>query len=333
MWKDWLAFSRTEQYGIIFLAILIVILTAARIVLPVLMGEPEVVFIEDVNDYLSFEEDQSMLQKGASASETPKHHYHLKPFNPNRINVTDLYGMGLSPYVIVNWMKFREAGGMFYSPEDIGRIYGIDSSLVARIKPFADFEKTRRNNNHKFTVFNQRDNNSSGSGDEKERLNNSVSHSPHKTKKAVFSSDSEELPLECIEINQAGAEEFRQLNGIGEVYSSRIIAFRDLLGGFCNIDQLTEVYGISDELFERIRKYLATPGGPIEKIDVNQASLRRLRAHPYLDFYQARDIVEYRNEKGIITDARVLTSLASFDREILERALPYLSFNTNREKK
>lgn len=39
-----------------------------------------------------------------------------------------------------------------------------------------------------------------------------------------------------IEINTATADELQTLNGIGEVFSSRIVKYRQLLGGFSRLE-------------------------------------------------------------------------------------------------
>ncbi|MEZ4907726.1 MAG: helix-hairpin-helix domain-containing protein [Saprospiraceae bacterium] len=56
-----------------------------------------------------------------------------------------------------------------------------------------------------------------------------------------------------IDINFCDEAELQKLNGIGEVLSARIIKYRNLLGGFVTIDQLKEIYGLSDETYESIK--------------------------------------------------------------------------------
>ena len=59
-----------------------------------------------------------------------------------------------------------------------------------------------------------------------------------------------------ININTATESELCLLDGIGEVLSKRIIEKREELGGFQSIDQLHEVQGIGDKLFEQIKNYV-----------------------------------------------------------------------------
>ena len=59
-----------------------------------------------------------------------------------------------------------------------------------------------------------------------------------------------------IDVNKASASEFAQLNGIGPVLSKRIIRFRESQKGFKSIDDLSKVYGLSPETFQKIRPHL-----------------------------------------------------------------------------
>ena len=50
--------------------------------------------------------------------------------------------------------------------------------------------------------------------------------------KDIFASKIEEQSITVININKADSFDFRDLPGIGVVYSSRIVRYRNLLGGF-----------------------------------------------------------------------------------------------------
>ncbi|MGY8861617.1 MAG: ComEA family DNA-binding protein [Pseudomonadales bacterium] len=56
-----------------------------------------------------------------------------------------------------------------------------------------------------------------------------------------------------ININTATAVELAEaINGVGEVRAAAIIALREQLGGFANLEQLLDVKGISDVTLSRI---------------------------------------------------------------------------------
>jgi competence ComEA-like helix-hairpin-helix protein len=60
-----------------------------------------------------------------------------------------------------------------------------------------------------------------------------------------------------INLNRADSAELVKLYGIGPVLSKRIIKYRNSLGGkFQSVDQLKNVYGLSEETFNSIKPYL-----------------------------------------------------------------------------
>lgn len=59
-----------------------------------------------------------------------------------------------------------------------------------------------------------------------------------------------------VNINTATKEELMTIDGIGEIYSERIIELRERVGGFTSVEQLLEVEGISQKKLDRIRNYI-----------------------------------------------------------------------------
>ena len=59
-----------------------------------------------------------------------------------------------------------------------------------------------------------------------------------------------------ININTASAAELQKLSGIGPVISQAIVNYRDEHGGFKSIEEIKNVRGIGDKLFESISEYI-----------------------------------------------------------------------------
>ena len=57
-----------------------------------------------------------------------------------------------------------------------------------------------------------------------------------------------------VDINTATVEELRTLNGIGESKAKSIIDYREKNGGFKSIEEIKNVDGIGDKMFEKIKE-------------------------------------------------------------------------------
>lgn len=130
-------------------------------------------------------------------------------------------------------------------------------------------------------------------------------------------------PLKPLDLNTLDSTGLVKLPGIGPATAIKIIRYRERLGGYTKISQLTEIEGLPDSL---MKWFIITDTVPIRKVPVNKATLTELRRHPYLDFYQARAIVEFRNERGMIKGPGQLSFMEEFSAQDLDRLIPYLDF-------
>jgi competence protein ComEA len=129
-----------------------------------------------------------------------------------------------------------------------------------------------------------------------------------------------------FEINSADTTQFIALPGIGSKLASRIVLFREKLGGFYNVLQVREVYGLQDSVFKKIRPMLRCDPALMKKIDINSASLELLKAHPYIRWKNASAIVAYRNEHGSFGSGDDLKFIESLDSNDLTKFIPYLAY-------
>jgi len=129
-----------------------------------------------------------------------------------------------------------------------------------------------------------------------------------------------------IEINASDTAQLMKIPGIGASFAKKITGYKNSLGGYYRLEQLQEVYGMYAELYEKIIPYLRTDTGRITTIQVNTASLDKLKSHPYINFYQAKAIVEMRKKKGKLQNIHELDLLEEFTPEDLERLKHYLAF-------
>lgn len=126
-----------------------------------------------------------------------------------------------------------------------------------------------------------------------------------------------------VDVNSADTTELKKIPGIGNGIAGGIVRYRERLGGFYALSQLEEVKHVTPELL----KWFKLENDSIQKLEINKASLDKLRAHPYLTFYQARVIVEHRRKKGQIKSLSQLTLYEEFTEKDLERLSAYISFD------
>ena len=130
-----------------------------------------------------------------------------------------------------------------------------------------------------------------------------------------------------IEINSCDSTELLRLPGIGTVLSSRIVRYRNLLGGFASKEQLLEVYGLRPETFNTIKDMVTVDTTLIDKINVNTADFRRFSRLPYFERQEINDLLRYRNTNGQIDNINELIENSILSNDKAAKIKPYLSFS------
>lgn len=133
---------------------------------------------------------------------------------------------------------------------------------------------------------------------------------------------------EIVEINSADTTTFKKLRGIGSGYARMIVNYREKLGGFYSSKQLLEVYKFPAETYEKIKNQLSVDTTLIRKINVNTATVKELKQHPYISYYQALSIVENRDLAPEMRYNSLYDMVVDEDlqKEDILRVAPYFSF-------
>jgi competence ComEA-like helix-hairpin-helix protein len=126
------------------------------------------------------------------------------------------------------------------------------------------------------------------------------------------------------DINQADSAEWSALPGIGEKLASRIIHFREKLGGFYQIEQVGETFGLPDSSFQKIKPFLRMGTDSLRLINLNRASREELQSHPYIRWQIARQIMDYRRQHEIFKSVEELLQLVQMDDLKFKKLKPYL---------
>ena len=132
--------------------------------------------------------------------------------------------------------------------------------------------------------------------------------------------------IEPFDINAADTSAFIALPGIGSKLASRIILFREKLGGFYDVRQIGEVYGLQDSVFRKISPMLKCDPNNIRKIDINSVEKETLKVHPYIRWQMANALVAYREQHGSFHSADDISKLENVDIDAVKKMMPYISF-------
>lgn len=316
--NDYLNFTRKERIGILIVAVFILIIYFLPTVLPSSVSsnpsQPDTAWIAAVkkleikdssfsNDEYKNDDDGNSYayqydRKKSNSYENNVIKGELFNFDPNTTSSADWKRLGLRDKTIQTIQNYLSKGGHFYKPEDLQKVYGLYKNEYERLLPYVKIEPKTLISNEQFASSKPKD------------------ETPTKTYVAKYS---------VIDINSADTSAFISLPGIGSKLASRIITFRDKLGGFYSIDQIGETYGLPDSTFQKIKQYLKLDNSSVKKININTATVDELKAHPYIKFSLANPIIAYRNEHGEFSKIEDIKKVMAVTDEIYKKIAPYLT--------
>jgi competence protein ComEA len=217
----------------------------------------------------------------------------LFEFNPNKVSVTDMQRLGFSESLSTRIANYRQKGGQFRIKRDLLKIYGMDSSLYTQLYAYILLP-------------------------EKKEKTSDKQHEKSATQ-------SQKTLLASFDLNQADTTKLKSVYGIGTKLASRIIRFREGLGGFVKQEQLKEVYGLDTTVIQQLLKisFIAEDFTP-RKINLNTANETEFSAHPYIKKGIAKAILAYRFQHGKFADVQELKKLTLLKKEEADKIIPYL---------
>lgn len=127
---------------------------------------------------------------------------------------------------------------------------------------------------------------------------------------------------EHVVLNTADTTALKTIPGIGPYFARKIVQYGVRLGGYVNIDQLDEIEDFPLES----KQYLVIQDAQPKKLNINQLSLNELKRHPYINYYQARAIEDYRRLHGPLKSLNDLRLSKDFPPEAIERLMPYVAY-------
>ncbi|MBR4699751.1 MAG: helix-hairpin-helix domain-containing protein [Prevotella sp.] len=237
-----------------------------------------------------------------------EHRVERFPFDPNTADSTQLLRLGLRSWQVKNIYKYRANGGVYRTPSDFARLYGLTQKEYHELEPYIRISKDYRPASELFDK-------------------SSIDAQPISSDNRSQYRDTLKYPLklkenEFVMLNSLDTNQYKKVPGIGSHYARRIAEYGRRLGGYVSTEQLREINGFPEESI-RFFKLNTTH---IKKINLNQLTLNQLKSHPYLDFYQARAIIDYRRLREPLKSLDDLKLLPEFPSDARQRLAPYVEF-------
>jgi DNA uptake protein ComE-like DNA-binding protein len=127
-----------------------------------------------------------------------------------------------------------------------------------------------------------------------------------------------------LEINSADSTDLLKLKIPGYLIS-KILVYREQLGGYSSSFQLLEIYHFPEYIFERIHSTLQVNTSLIQPLGINTKSEEELALHPYLSFKEAKAIVLFRKNNGEFKTQDDFNKIIALPDETKDRLKPYLA--------
>ena len=319
MWKrlisDYFNFTKKERTGIIVLLILIIILVILPFLFPFFIRQKPVDVtpfkkqiemlsakkLDTTDKYAKKNYDDDNFQNYREPDEKRGYTKQLKGelfyFDPNTLDDAGWKRLGIKDKTVKTIQNYIAKGGRFYKPADIGKIWGLHEDEVQRFIPFVQIQNTNNISSTEIKL--------------------------HETKPY----EKEKFAPAVIDINTADTTILIALPGIGSKLSQRILSFRDKLGGFYKVEQISETYGLPDSTFQKIKPRFSINNNSVHQININTATVDEMKAHPYLRYALANAIVQYRVQHGRYILVDDIKKIMLVTEDVFNKIGPYLKVN------
>ena len=134
-----------------------------------------------------------------------------------------------------------------------------------------------------------------------------------------------------VNINTADSTTLCRITGIGPKSAKMIVKYRELLGGYYCVEQISELSVVTPENFAQILPQIFCDSAEIKKININFAASNELKTHPYLTSRMLKQIINKRVLKGGWSTIQEMIDDDIFTTEEAMRIAPYLYFGTSSE--
>jgi DNA uptake protein ComE-like DNA-binding protein len=130
-----------------------------------------------------------------------------------------------------------------------------------------------------------------------------------------------------LELNGCDSTEVVVVPQFGNKRAQKLVEYREQLGGFYVFEQVKEVYILQNIEIDLLKKYFTLDVSLIRKININTATYKELVAHPYIDSYLAKLLINHREKKGNFTSMDEIQKATNAYQELIEKLKHYIEIN------
>ena len=239
---------------------------------------------ESRTDFSSFEKALSELEY-EQKSNIEKQQDSFFYFNPNTLADKGWLALGLPSTKLSVLRNFQKSGATFNTKTDLKNCFAITDEFYEKVYKYISIPKIKKTETPSI-----------------------------KTKKT----------REIVELNHADSLQLISINGVGPFYAKQILKYRKELGGFRNYDQLTEIWGLENLEIQKLKQQTSIDTLHIRKVNVNAIELEQLKLHPYLNYKQAKMILNYRKQHGDFKQVKDIRKIKPISPELFRKIAPYL---------
>ena len=136
---------------------------------------------------------------------------------------------------------------------------------------------------------------------------------------------SKALVQKSVNLNSADTTELKSLPGIGSFFAKNIVDYKNKLGGFIEKEQLLEVYAFDTTRLSNIENFIVIDSIELRKVNVNTDDFKTILRHPYIEYEDVKNIVNYRESKGMIKNWEQYLKVVGRN-DVDERLEKYIGF-------
>ena len=292
--NDYFGFNRQQRNGLWVLMLISFTLFVIRLAYPYFIKPAKIEVLNLPLQERRIDSATARSEKYGKTNSEDAKHGDLFVFDPNTVSAEQLQQLGFREKTAITLVKFRKKGFVFKEKKDLLKVYGISGKFYAALEPYILIKNERSGND---------------------------GIAPKQT--PVLSTAPQKAAAVKTELNTADSLALIELNGIGPAFAKRILKYRSILGGYASVEQLREVYGFTDELFEKVKNSVKVDASLLKKTDLNKDDFKTINKHPYLSYEITKAIFNARRQTPVTPEN--LKDILN-DEVLYNKLLPYVVF-------